>query len=404
MKAFRIVMPKDPSLNLISGHFFFVDIVGLSEPLLSVKRQIKKIEALNHLISSCKAYRNTGKDSRLVLPTGDGMAIAFLQGPEIPLKLAIELHNKLKVHNKGKSPEEMLRVRIGMNDGPVFVVKDLEGNQNVWGPGIILARRVMDIGDDGHILLTARMAESLRELSDKYKRMIKPLRDYTIKHGKTILLYSLYGNGIGNPNVPTDNSYQKSKMGEEIMKRKLTTIYHSIEVSLRILNPKTMLTRHERVYDIENVSDEPIHEILHGIATDVPKSFIDLKVRAEDQGGNELKIMSINLDKPYQKEFTVSFSSPMRKGENVTYSLEYEVEEPERYLENYFGFNCSKYVMSLGYPSGARFNPVVYDVNVEDGTKSRARSQPVLKEADKLVTATWKRNNVLESQAFRLEW
>jgi len=31
----------------------------------------------------------------LVLPTGDGMTIGFLQGPELPLRLAIELHEKL---------------------------------------------------------------------------------------------------------------------------------------------------------------------------------------------------------------------------------------------------------------------------------------------------------------------
>ena len=39
----------------------------------------------------------------------------------------------------------------------MFVVNDIKDNQNVWGPGIILARRVMDIGDSLHILLADRL-------------------------------------------------------------------------------------------------------------------------------------------------------------------------------------------------------------------------------------------------------
>ena len=52
-------------------------------------------------------------------------------------------------------------VRIGLTYGPVFIVNDINNNQNVWGPGIILARRVMDIGDNFNILLADRLAEEL---------------------------------------------------------------------------------------------------------------------------------------------------------------------------------------------------------------------------------------------------
>ena len=39
----------------------------------------------------------------------------------------------------------------------------------------------MDVGDDGHILSSTRTAEDLREVSDLYKQIIKPLYDYTTK-------------------------------------------------------------------------------------------------------------------------------------------------------------------------------------------------------------------------------
>lgn len=39
--------------------FFFVDIVGLSDPTLSVKNQVQKIQTLNELIHSCESFRKT---------------------------------------------------------------------------------------------------------------------------------------------------------------------------------------------------------------------------------------------------------------------------------------------------------------------------------------------------------
>ena len=85
------------------------------------------------------------------------------------------------------------------------MVSDVLGRiENVWGQGIIIARRIMDIGNDGHILLSSKI-EDLRELSDEYKKIITPLHDYTIKHGQRILIYSVYGTDFGNRNVPIRN-------------------------------------------------------------------------------------------------------------------------------------------------------------------------------------------------------
>ena len=57
----------------------------------------------------------------------------------------------------------------------------------------------MDLGEDGHILMSSRTAEDLRELSYEYKKIIKPLHNYTTKHGQSLLIYSVYGAGFGNP-------------------------------------------------------------------------------------------------------------------------------------------------------------------------------------------------------------
>ena len=187
--------------DVLNAHFFFVDVVGLSDPSLSVRNQMVKIDALNRLVKSCPAF-SSSKVKKIVMPTGDGMIITFLLNPELPLSLSMQLHQQLYQYNQDKAPNERVSVRIGLSSGPVFISNDINDNKNMWGPGIVIARRVMDIGDDFHILIADRLAEELMSLKDEYKTIIKPISDYVIKHGQTIKIYSAYSKDFGNPRLP----------------------------------------------------------------------------------------------------------------------------------------------------------------------------------------------------------
>ena len=190
--------------------FFFIDIVGLSDPTLSVKNQVHKIQILNELIHSCDSFRKTSPGKRIILPSGDGMAIGFLSSSETPLELSIELHHKIRAHNEQEYTSDSLGVRIGLGSGPVFTVSDLNNVQNIWGPGIIIARRVMDAGDNGHILVAEKLAEELISLKDEYRKIINLISDkYRIKHGQEIKLYSAYSNDFGNPQIPAKVFYNE---------------------------------------------------------------------------------------------------------------------------------------------------------------------------------------------------
>jgi hypothetical protein len=391
------------SEELTYAYFFFTDIVGLSDPRIPTKRQIKKIEGLTNLITSCEAFKNTDPNLMLYLPTGDGMAVGFLSGPELPLMLAVELHKKLKEYNMGKFPEEVLRIRIGINDGPVYIVKGMSDSSNLWGPGILDARNVMDLGDDDHILLSSRTAEALWELSDEYRELIKPVHDYIMKDGKVILLYSAYGDGVGNPTMPKKNLYQKRMIKGNTNMIDGSCMFSKIEVTLRIADQKSMLTHYKKFHSMQNVSEKPMHEILHAITTHVRKKFDDMHIRVSDESGNKLKMTSINFDSPFHKEFTTRFNKPVLKGEkDRSYTLEYDTEEPKRYYESYV--SCGTYGMSLIHEHNAHFKPVIYDLSPK-GKKTRAKKQPVIRRSeDGLVKATWLKKNVLQGQAFRLEW
>ena len=393
--------------RLINAHFFFVDIVGLSDPSMSTKTQIKKIEVLNRCIFETEVYRTTKKESILTLPTGDGMCLGFLQGPELPLHLAVQLQEKLAKYNKGKIPSENVRVRIGLHSGNCFVVKDIRGQDNVWGPGIVLARRVMDFGDDDHILLSPRLAEDLRELSDEYRKIIKPVHDFTIKHDQTILIYSAYGDGFGNPKHPSKGEAIRSKYGEELLKMQKTTTYPSVQLDMTILDPKKMLVQHKRTYEVTNISDEPIYNVLHGIATDVDKySINDLNVQVYDESNHEMKISSINVNKPTSKEFTTAFNKPILKGEkNRMYTLVYEVEEPKRYFENAFLIDVNKYIFNFKYPvNGCACKPVIYDINQETEEKTKASTQPKIQKIGNNFVAKYIRDENIKGETIRIEW
>jgi archaellum biogenesis ATPase FlaH/class 3 adenylate cyclase len=202
------------SEGVINANFFFIDIVGLSDPSLSVRKQMEKIERLNNLINSCDAFKKVA-EKKIILPTGDGMAIGFMLSPELPLQLSMQLHKELYKYNHSKkiSEEDIIGVRIGLATGPVFIVSDINNNQNIWGPGIILARRVMDLGDSGHILIADILAEQLIALKDEYRVMIKPVGNYQIKHGQTIKMYSAYSQEFGNPDLPA--KFSKSNLSVE---------------------------------------------------------------------------------------------------------------------------------------------------------------------------------------------
>jgi hypothetical protein len=395
------------SLKLIHANFFFVDIVGLSDTSMSTKTQIKKIEVLNKCISECQSFKSVPLDSLLLLPTGDGCCIGFMQGPELPLLLAVELHTKLAVYNKGKIPSETVRIRIGLHSGNCFLVNDLLGQRNTWGPGIIYARRVMDFGDDAHILMSPSLAEDLISLSDEYRAIIKPVHDVVLKHGTTMLLYSVYGDGFGNSKHPEKGASIRSKYGEEVLRLQKTTMYPSIDLILTVMDPEKMIVQHKRTYEVANISNEPIKKVLHGIAFDVEIPDInDLNIKVYDEKDRDCKITSINVDKPDCKEFTTSFSEPITKEDTgKKYTLQYEVAEPERYFENAFLIDCQKFNMSFHYPleKGIK-QPKLLEVNQETEESTPSKIIPKITKEGKIEKIRWEMEDIPKGKTYRIDW
>src|SRR6184192_3649908 len=138
-------------IELEIAHVLFIDIVGYSK--LAVNEQRALIEGLNDIVRATDEFQAAETTGRLIkIPTGDGMALVFYQSPEAPVDCALEISRALKDH-----PE--LQVRMGVHSGPVSGVMDVNERANAAGAGMNIAKRVMDYGDGGHILLSKHVAE-----------------------------------------------------------------------------------------------------------------------------------------------------------------------------------------------------------------------------------------------------
>jgi len=390
--------------NLIHATFFFVDIVGLSNPVMSTDTQTEKIKILNESISSCNSFKSTPENEKLVLPTGDGMAIGFLNYLEGPLELAKELHKKLKKYNENQVKMDKIFIRIGCHSGNIFVVNDVSGNKNFWGPGLILARRTMDIGDAGHILMTSSMAESLLELSEDFRKIIRPLHDFEIKHGDVLLLYSVYDESIGNSKKPSRGLIEKFKNIDETRKTQKTILYHSVQYNVTLKDPYTKSFEFTRIYEIINNSEEPIFQVDNRIITTIEKTFDTLNVRILDENNKELKILGINVDAPYWKEFTIKLNTPIFQGDKIRYSINYKSEEPNNYHENMFLINSKEFSLRFIFPTATKLNPQLYAIENKNREKKLIDRFPNKKEG--VVTQVeWKKDDGIKvNDIIRLEW
>src|SRR5213082_3724564 len=179
-------------IQLEIGYVLFIDIVGYSK--LSINDQHAAVEELNQVVRASEQFQRAEAADRLTrIPTGDGMALAFYTSPEAPVQCA-EISRALKEHPR-------LQLRMGIHSGPVGGVVDVNDRANLAGAGLNVAQRVMDCGDAGHILLSKHAAEDLEEY-EQWRPLLHDLGSCEVKHGVRVSVVNLYGDQVGNPQLP----------------------------------------------------------------------------------------------------------------------------------------------------------------------------------------------------------
>jgi serine/threonine-protein kinase len=204
-----------------------MDLVGYSKLLLDEQRQY--LEQLTEIVRGTQQFRSAKQTGKLIrLPVGDGMALVFFDSPEAPVRCAIEISRKLKEYPQ-------LKLRMGIHSGPINEVRDVNDSANVAGAGINLAQRVMDCGDDKHILLSRRVAEDLGH-SREWGPYLHDLGECSVKHGVPIFLVNFYGDGVGNSELPKMVGESQSEQAAAIhAPRKFRALYLAIAATIVLL-------------------------------------------------------------------------------------------------------------------------------------------------------------------------
>lgn len=164
---------------------FFLDIVEYSKK--SVAGQISLKERFNAFLSI--AIRDVPISDRIILDTGDGAAISFLGDIEDALQAALSVRSSLL--SEGVRMEPPLLVRMGINLGPVRLVKDINGQPNIVGDGINVAQRVMGFADPGQILVSRSYYDAVSRLSQEYAGMFHYQGSRTDKHVREHEVYAI---------------------------------------------------------------------------------------------------------------------------------------------------------------------------------------------------------------------
>src|SRR5581483_9339233 len=145
----------------------FIDVIGYSKR--SVAEQLDLKQRLNSTLAA--ALKPIPPHERVILDTGDGAAVTFLGNPEDALFAGVVVQRI-----------EGVPLRMGINLGPVRLVKDLNGRTNILGDGINVGQRVMNFADPGQLLVSRSFFEVVSRLSSEFENLFSHLGTRADKH------------------------------------------------------------------------------------------------------------------------------------------------------------------------------------------------------------------------------
>jgi hypothetical protein len=259
----------------------------------------------------------------------------------------------------------------------------------------------MDLGDAGHILMTSEMAEEVIEINEEYVKTIFPLHDYEIKHGQTILLYSMFSEMIGNPKRPKKGFIEKSKFRQALHEMKNDVRHTKVKLRYVLEDFKTNAIHHERNYQLINKIDEPIYSLINGIMTNDASSFNEIKLSVFDKNQQKMKIIGINVDTNHSKEFTFKLNAPIFSGAEGEYTISYNTIESQRTLENCFFIDSDELDVSFEFQTQHGLDPKIYDKKSNENEMILERT---VKRKNSITQVLWVKKEIHSLDSIRLEW
>jgi len=184
----------------------FVDLVGYSKK--SVAEQISVKERFQTLLA--ESLKDVAVNERIILDTGDGAAMSFLGDPEDALFVAMNLRDAMSTSDAtdgaaGRDDDEGI-ICIGINLGPVKLVRDINGHPNIIGDGINVAQRIMSFAKPGQVVVSRSYFDVVSVISEAYAKLFQYEGSRTDKHVREHEIYI-----VGQ----SDDAFKQAKLGME---------------------------------------------------------------------------------------------------------------------------------------------------------------------------------------------
>lgn len=179
------------------GSVLFIDIVNYS--MSTVPDQLAMKEAFIDLL--VEAIQNVAPADRIMVDTGDGAGIAFIGDPEDALFTALSLRDAIE-SGQVKVGEPGF-VRMGINLGPLKVVRDINGHTNMIGDAVNDAQRVMSFAEPGQVMVSHSYYDIISRFSRDYSKLFV---HEGMRHDKHVREHQIYRFG---PVAETENLAEK---------------------------------------------------------------------------------------------------------------------------------------------------------------------------------------------------
>ncbi len=216
----------------------FLDIVEYTRK--SVADQFKIKGQFNRLLA--ELLQKIPEDDRIVIDTGDGAAIGFLADPEEVLHIAIRMRDALEANDHKDYPG--LYVRMGINLGPVKLVTDMNGRENLIGDGVNDANRVMGFAKGDQILISRPFYDVVSRLSSEQQGLFSYQGIHRDKHRREHEIYEVAG---GNRVRAEEENRREEKSEEQIRAERLDKMKAKLEAAARSeVESKAAMLAHEQ--------------------------------------------------------------------------------------------------------------------------------------------------------------
>ena len=174
------------------GYIFFMDIVKYSAKSTAEQKQVS--DELAAMVKATPEFKSANRAGKLIiLPTGDGMGLGFFTNVHDAFTCALNVAKKVYKHPR-------IGLRMGVHFGSVVPIKDINDNPNISGDGINMAQRVMDAGDNDHLLVSNEVYGYISSMGGLTFEDYGPVY---VKHGVAMHLHSVYGKNFGRKEFPS---------------------------------------------------------------------------------------------------------------------------------------------------------------------------------------------------------